>query len=63
MKAATQPTQALPELLDQNTFIALGMASLDAARQTKDYVDSAVVIDELQCKLDVVKADLARRGK
>lgn len=63
MKAAIQPIQALPELLDPNKFIARGMASLDASRQTKDYVDSAVVIDELQRKLDVAKADLARRGK
>jgi hypothetical protein len=37
------------------------MASLNAARQTKDYVDSVVVIDDLQRKLDAAKATLAKR--
>jgi len=48
---------------DQSEFIARGMASLNAARQTNDYVDSAIVIDGLQRKLDAAKANLAKRRK
>jgi hypothetical protein len=39
------------------------MASLNAARLTNDYVDSAIVIDGLQRKLDAAKANLAKRRK
>lgn len=54
---------ALQRRRDQSEFIARGMASLNAARQTKDYVDSAIVIDGLQRKLDAAKANLAKRRK
>jgi hypothetical protein len=46
---------------DRSEFVARGMASLNAARQINDYVDSVVVIDELQRKLDAAKATLAKR--
>ena len=45
----------------QSEFMARRMASLNAARQTNDYVDPAVVIDDLQRKLDAVKTTLAKR--
>ena len=54
---------ALQRRRDQSEFIARGMASLNAARQTNDYVDSAIVIDGLQRKLDAAKANLAKRRK
>ena len=54
---------ALQRRRDQSEFVARGMASLNTARQTKDYVDSVVVIDELQRKLDAAKATLAKRRK
>jgi len=52
---------ALKRRRDQSEFVARGMASLNTARQTKDYVDSAVVINDLQSKLDAAKATLAKR--
>ena len=54
---------ALQRRRDQSEFIARGMASLNAARHTNDYVDSAIVIDGLQRKLDAAKANLAKRRK
>ena len=54
---------AIQRRCDQNEFVARGLASLNAARQTKDYVDSVVVIDDLQRKLDAAKATLAKRRK
>jgi hypothetical protein len=54
---------ALQRRRDQSEYIARGMASLNAARQTNDYVDSAIVIDGLQRKLDAAKANLAKRRK
>ncbi len=53
--------RALPALRDQSDFVTRGTASLNAAKQAKDYVDSVVVIDDLQRKLDVAKAILAKR--
>lgn len=53
---------AIQRRRDQSEFVARGMASLNAAKQTKDCVDSAVVIDDLQCKLDAAKATLAKRS-
>jgi hypothetical protein len=52
---------ALQRRRDQSEFVARGMASLNTARQTQDYVDSGVVIDDLQRKLDAAKATLAKR--
>ena len=37
--------RALPALRDQSDFVTRGTASLNAAKQAKDYVDSVVVID------------------
>ena len=54
---------ALQRRRDQSEFVARGIASLNAARQTEDYVDSVVVIDDLQRKLDAAKATLAKRRK
>jgi hypothetical protein len=52
---------ALQRRRDQSEFVERGMASLNTARQTQDYVDSGVVIDDLQRKLDAAKATLAKR--
>jgi hypothetical protein len=52
---------ALQRRRDQSEFVARGMASLNTARQTKDYVDSVAVIDDLQRRLDAAKATLAKR--
>jgi hypothetical protein len=45
---------------DQSEFVARGIASLADARKANDYVDSDVVINGLQRKLDVAKAKLVR---
>ncbi len=48
---------------DQSEFIARGIASLEAARQAHDYVDSDTVINGLQRKLEVAKTKLSKRRK
>lgn len=48
---------------DQSEFIARGIASLEAARQARDYVDSDAVINGLQRKLEAAKTKLSKRRK
>ena len=57
----TSVRTALQRRREQSEFVASGIASLNAARQTNDYVALVVVIDDLQRKLDAAKATLAKR--
>lgn len=47
----------------QAEFIARGLRSRDAARQTGGYVDADEVIDGLQRKLDAARSRLAKKGR
>lgn len=47
----------------QLEFIARGLLSRDDARRTGEYVDADVVLDGLQRKLDVARAQLAKKRK
>lgn len=47
----------------QVEFIARGLRSRDEARRTGEYVDADVVIEQLQRKLDTVRARVAKTRK
>ena len=47
----------------QAEFIARGLRSRDDARRTDEYVDAAVVLDQLQRKLDAARARMAKTKK
>ena len=51
---------AIQRRRDQGEFIARGIAALEDARQANDYVDSDLVINGLQRKLDAAKAKLVK---
>lgn len=47
----------------QEDFIARGLRSRDAARETGDYVDADVVLTNLEGKLAAARAQVAKRRK
>lgn len=47
----------------QAEFIARGLSSRDDARRTGEYVDADMVLDNLERKLDAVRARLAKTRK
>lgn len=47
----------------QAEFIARGLRSRDDARRTDEYVDAAVVLDQLQRKLDAARVRMAKTKK
>ncbi|HSW05147.1 YlcI/YnfO family protein [Aquabacterium sp.] len=47
----------------QAEFVARGLRSRDDARRTDEYVDAAVVLDQLQRKLDAARVRMAKTKK
>ena len=59
----TSVRQALQLRSQQAEFVARGLASLQAARQSGDLVGSDAVLGKLQSRLALAKAQAARQGK
>lgn len=59
----TSVRQALQQRSQQAEFVARGLASLQAARQSGDLVDADAVLDKLQSRLAQAKAQAARQGQ
>jgi predicted transcriptional regulator len=53
--------EGIERRLNQNEFIARGIASRDAARRTGDYLPASEVLAKLERRLDAIRAAQAKR--